>query len=232
MVGALVAGIVLGSSCAGQETRAVDLELVLAIDISGSVDVDEFGLQRSGYAAAFRDPEVIAAIEALPGGLALTALLWSGRRQQAVIVDWRRIRSAAEAFGTADDMARMDRSLLGETALGEALAFALRQLERSPFQARRRTIDVSGDGKTNSGPEPDPLRDLAALRGITINALAIVDEQADLPAYYERHLITGPGAFVLSVDDFDDFAAAIRHKLLLELRGGPVALSDEPEARS
>ncbi|MDX1540969.1 MAG: DUF1194 domain-containing protein [Geminicoccaceae bacterium] len=225
----LAAVLQAGQAAADQ----VDLELVLAIDISGSVDVDEFVLQRSGYAAALLDPEVVAAIEALPGGLALSALIWSGRRQQAVVIDWQQIESAADAARAAAEMARIDRSLLGETALGEALAFALRQLERSPFEARRRTIDVSGDGKTNTGPEPDRLRDLAILQDITINALAVIDEQDDLVGYYERHLIGGPGAFVMSVDDFADFAAAIREKLLLEIRGGPIARSPDraPGAR-
>lgn len=222
-----LAALLQGSEAAA---RPVDLELVLAIDISGSIDVDEFVLQRNGYAAALLDPEVVAAIEALPGGLALSALIWSGRLQQAVVIDWRQIRTGADAARAAADMASMDRSLLGETALGEALAFALRQLDRSPFRPRRRTIDISGDGRTNTGPEPDGLRDFAVTQGITINALAIVDEQQDLAAYYERHLIGGPGAFVMSVAEFADFAAAIREKLLLEIRGGPVA-SKEPPAR-
>lgn len=217
---ATLAALLQVEAAAGQ---AVDLELVLAIDISGSIDVDEFVLQRNGYALALTDPEVVAAIEALPGGLALSALIWSGRRQQAVVVDWQHIRNRSDAARAAAEMARMDRSLLGETALGEALAFALRQLERSPFEPRRRTIDVSGDGKTNTGPEPDRLRDLAALQDITINALAVVDEQDDVAAYYQRHLVGGPGAFVMSVTDFADFAAAIREKLLLEIRGGPIA---------
>ena len=220
--GLLAAGLIQLPDAARAD-RAVDLELVLAIDVSGSVDVDEFLLQREGYAAALRDPEVGAAIEALPGGMAMTALVWSGRTQQAVVLDWVHVSDAADARVAAVRIGRMTRTLLGETALGDALGFALRRLDQSPFQGRRQTIDVSGDGKTNAGHEPDPLRDLAIVRGITINALAIVDEQPDLVGYYERHLIGGPGAFIMQVDGFDDFAAAIREKLLHEIRGGPLA---------
>jgi hypothetical protein len=211
-----------------QGARPVALELLLAIDASGSIDVDEFELQRAGLAAALTDPEVVTAIEALPDGIAISAVQWSGRRQQVVVVDWRQVRNGAEAAAAAALLAGMNRRLLGETALGEALAFALHQLDRSPFTAPRQVIDVSGDGKTNAGPEPDWTRDEAIGRGVTINALAIVNEQPDLERYYEVHLIGGPGAFVLTAGDFDDFAAAIRQKLLHEIRGGPTAAAPPP----
>jgi hypothetical protein len=213
---------------AGSQPAAVALELVLAIDASGSIDVDEWILQRQGFAAAFRDPEVVAAIEASEGGIAVSVVQWSGRWQQAVVVDWLHLTDAASAGQAADLLARMDRSLLGETALGEALAFALRQLGQSPYAGRRQTIDISGDGKTNTGGEPDRLRDAAVARGITINALAILNEQADLADYYWKHLVGGPGAFVIEAADLEQFAEAIRRKLLLEIRGGPIAARPPP----
>lgn len=227
-LGSAVVGAVGLAGVAGSQPVGVALELVLAIDASGSIDVDEWLLQREGFAAALRDPEVVTAIEASEGGIAINVVQWSGRRQQAVVVDWRHVTDARSATAVAELMAGMDRSLLGETALGEALAFALRQLGRSPFAGRRRTIDVSGDGKTNTGPEPDRLRDAAVARGITINALAILNEQADLADYYEKHLVGGPGAFVLEAAGLEQFADAIRRKLLHEIRGGPIAARPPP----
>lgn len=202
----------------------VDLELVLAIDSSGSVDFQEFELQARGIARAFRDPEVIEAIEgAAPNGIAVCLIQWSGRRQHLVTIEWTRISDAASARALAARVDAMGRVLIGETAIADALRFAHEQLASGPFEGARQIIDVSGDGMTNAGGDPDPLRDAAALAGITINGLAILNESPSLDRYYAEHVIGGPDAFVIAAKDYHDFVHAIRHKLLREIRGAPLA---------
>ena len=234
------------ASGAGGPARAdigVDLELVLAIDSSGSVDFQEFELQARGIARAFRDPEVIEAIEgAAPNGIAVCVVQWSCRRQHLVTIDWTRIADAASARALSARIDAMSRVLIGETAIADALRFAHEQLASSPFRAARQIIDVSGDGMTNAGGDPDPLRDAAALAGITINGLAILNESPSLDRYYAEHVIGGPDAFVMAAKDYDDFAHAVRLKLLREIRGAPladapygaarVAWKDQPAPRS
>ena len=193
------------ASGAGGPARAdigVDLELVLAIDSSGSVDFQEFELQARGIARAFRDPEVIEAIEgAAPNGIAVCVIQWSGRRQHLVTIDWTRIADAASARALSARIDAMGRVLIGETAIADALRFAHEQLASSPFHGARQIIDVSGDGMTNAGGDPDPLRDAAALAGITINGLAILNESPSLDRYYSEHVIGGPDAFVMAAKD-------------------------------
>ena len=202
----------------------VDLELVLAIDSSGSVDFGESELQMGGIAKALRDPEVIEAIEgAAPNGVAVAVIEWSGPGQQLVGVDWTRITDAGTAAALAARIEAMGRGLIGETAIGEAIRFASALLEYGPFQGARRIIDVSGDGPSNAGGEPEPMRDAAALAGVTINGLAILRENPGLDRYYAEHVIGGPDAFVMIAQDYDDFARAIRQKLLREIRGAPLA---------
>jgi hypothetical protein len=219
--------MILLASGAGAPARAdiaVDLELVLAIDSSGSVDFQEFELQARGIARAFRDPEVIEAIEgAAPNGIAVCLVQWSGRRQHLVTIDWTRITDTASAQAMAARIDAMGRVLIGETAIADALRFAHEQLGSGPFQGARQIIDVSGDGPTNAGGDPDPLRDAAALAGITINGLAILNESPNLDRYYAEHVIGGPDAFVMAAKDYQDFVDAIRHKLLHEIRGAPLA---------
>jgi hypothetical protein len=223
------------ASGAGGPARAdigVDLELVLAIDSSGSVDFQEFELQARGIARAFRDPEVIEAIEgAAPNGIAVCVIQWSGRRQHLVTIDWTRIADAASARALSARIDAMSRVLIGETAIADALRFAHEQLASSPFRAARQIIDVSGDGMTNAGGDPDPLRDAAALAGITINGLAILNESPSLDRYYAEHVIGGPDAFVMAAKDYDDFAHAVRLKLLREIRGAPLADAPHGAAR-
>jgi hypothetical protein len=221
---ALPLAILLASGAVGRADVAVDLELVLAVDSSGSVDFGEFELQARGIAHALRDPEVIEAIEgAAPKGIAVSVIQWSGRRQHLVTIDWTLITDAASAQALATRVDAMGRVLIGETAIADALRFAHEQLESGPFQGARRIIDVSGDGPTNAGGDPDPLRDAAALAGITINGLAILNESPRLDRYYAQHVIGGPDAFVVVAKDYRDFAQAIRHKLLREIRGAPLA---------
>jgi hypothetical protein len=232
--GALVALGVVASfwpwPAAGQE--AVALELVLAIDASGSVDAREFDLQKQGLATAFRDSEVVAALEAFaPSGIAVALMQWSGRHQQMTVVDWTRVKDARSARAFADRIAATGRWLLGETAVADALAGAVDLLERNRFEGARRTIDISGDGPTNSGGDPDPVRDAAAAAGITINGLAIVNEVPTLDIYYAEHVIGGPDAFLLVAKDYEDFVEAVRQKLLREIEGVGLAGRAAPGGR-
>lgn len=210
----------------------VDLALVLAIDSSGSVDFTEFELQASGLARAFRDPEVIEAIEgAAPNGIAVCVMQWSGRRQHLRVVDWTKVTGAASADALAAKIAAAGRTMTGETAIADALRFAIQQLADGPYRGARRIIDVSGDGPTNAGADPDPMRDAAVRAGITINGLAILNESPTLDLYYAEHVAGGPDAFVMTARDFRDFARAIRLKLLKEIRGAPLARADPADAR-
>ena len=202
----------------------VALELVLAVDASGSVDFGEFDLQKQGIARAFRDPEVIAALEGFaPAGVAVALVQWSGRGQQMTVIDWTLVRDRQTAQAFAATVEASGRWLLGETAIANALAFASALLERNRFAGARRTIDLSGDGPTNAGGDPDPVRDAAAAAGITINGLAIVNEFPTLDLYFAEHVIGGPDAFLLIAKDYADFARAIRQKLLREIQGAGLA---------
>ena len=227
----LALAILLASAAvvSAQADVGVDLELVLAIDSSGSVDFGESELQMGGIANALRDPEVIEAIEGgAPNGVAVAVIEWSGPGQQLVGIDWTRITDATTAAALAARIESIGRGLIGETAIGEALRFASGLLAYGPFQGVRRIIDVSGDGPSNAGEEPERMRDAAALAGITINGLAILRENPGLDRYYAEHVIGGPDAFVMVADDF---ARAIRQKLLREIRGAPLADAAAPRLR-
>lgn len=207
-----------------QEDSAVDLELVLAIDASGSVDQSEFALQLHGIAGAFRDPEVHGAIAATGGrGIAVAFVQWSGRRQQVAVVEWTRVRDAAAAEAFAAAIEAGGRWLVGETAIADAIDFARDLLLVGRYRGIRQVIDVSGDGPTNAGRDPDAARDEAVALGMTINGLAITNEISDLDLYFRDHVIGGPGAFLMTARDYGDFAEAMRQKLIREIRGAPLA---------
>ena len=203
----------------------VDLALCLAVDASSSVDYDEFGLMMGGYAAAFRDPAIAAACTAGPrGAVAVAMLQWSGLGEQALVLPWTRLDSPAAiaAFAAAlDATPRIARA--GATALGEGLAASLALLARCPADAARGVVDVSGDGPSNQGRPPAPVRDIGVAAGVTINALAVLSDQPDLVAHYQAELIGGPGAFVMETPDYAAFADAIREKLRRELAGSAIA---------
>jgi hypothetical protein len=208
------------------EAKAVQpaVELVLAVDASGSVSSEEFDLQIRGLAAAFRDPEVLAAIQSAgPQGIAVALIQWSSPGQQVVAVDWTLIASRESAELMADKIIAVGRLILGETAIDPAIRFAVAQLQGNAFHGQRQTIDVSGDGATNWGASPDRARDLAVAAGVIINGLAVANEQPDLGGYYRDHVIGGPGAFVITASDYNDFARAMRMKLIEEISGRPAA---------
>ena len=164
-------------------------------------------------------------------GLAVALLQWSGGRMQRMSIDWTRLRDASDADLFASSVADAERLLTGGTNLGGAVRTSLAQIETNRFEGRRKVIDVSGDGFTGLSPRRE--RDRAVERGVTINGLAILNEKPELGLYYAMHLIGGPGAFVLTAESYEDFAEAMRDKLLQEISGFTVAtaspaLSDAP----
>jgi hypothetical protein len=199
----------------------VDLALCLAVDASSSVDFDEFGLMLGGYAAAFRDGGIGAVLGAGPrGATAVAMLLWSGVRAQAVAVPWARLDGPAAASAFAEQVGNAPRLVpAGATALGEGMAAGLALLAACPAEATRLVLDVSGDGRHNQGRPPGPVRDIGVAAGITINALAVLNEEPDLMEHYRAEVIGGPGAFVMHTPDYAAFADAIREKLAREIAG-------------
>ncbi|MGI9481379.1 MAG: DUF1194 domain-containing protein [Hyphomicrobiales bacterium] len=210
----------------------VDLELVLAVDISLSMDKDEQRLQRQGYVSAFRDPGIHAAIQSGPhGSIAVTYVEWAGSGSQSVIVPWRIIKSSEDAHAFADALAAEPAVRALYTSISEAVLASSRLISISPVKGLRRVIDVSGDGPNNSGIAIEVARDRVVSSGIVINGLAIELGQGggaysyfdlpDLDRYYKDCVIGGPGSFVLSIRNKNEFAAAIRKKLLLEIANTP-----------
>ncbi len=203
--------------------QAVSIELVLAVDVSGSVDGAEQRLQRDGLAGAFRDDAIIDAIAALPAGLAVAVVAWAGPAQQRTVVAWRRLvdRASAEDFAARVEAALpVDLGTNGSTALGDALIWSLAELAGNAFEGRPK-IDVSGDGISNCGVYPSQVRDRALASGVTINGLAILNENSYVAEFYRTNVIGGPGAFVVTSDDYRDFIESVRLKLLRELTLGP-----------
>ncbi len=221
---------------AGME--AVDLALCLAVDVSASVDYDEFGLMAGGYAAAFRDPAIAALCAGGPrGGIAVAVLFWSGAWPSMgagtggpqVAVPWRRIDGAAAANALAEAIDAAPRQPQpGATAIGDGMAAALALLACCPAEATRLVLDVSGDGSHNQGRPPGPVRDIGVAAGVVINGLAVLNEEPDLLEHFQSEVIGGPGSFVLHCPDYPAFAEAIRQKLRREIGGLLLAGSDAP----
>jgi hypothetical protein len=226
----LFAGVIgaYGLPAAAQDLE-VDLELVLAVDVSGSVDELEAQLQREGYIAALRHPHVI---EAIQGGMfrriAVAYVEWAGDHYQRTMLDWTVIEDAAGAHGFADALAETPLTSAHWTSISGAIDYSAALFEGNGFQGFRRVIDVSGDGYNNRGRPVEHARDDAVAAGITINGLPIVNDRPnpwggspprDLDLYFEQRVIGGPGAFIVVADDYTAFASAILSKLLLEIAG-------------
>ncbi len=221
---AMLAGLVLLPVSAVAE-QAVDIELVLAVDVSGSVDAVEQELARTGLVRAFHDPAVLAAIRALPVGLAVAVVAFAGEGQVRTVVDWRRVTDGGSCADLARDIGAAFPVVFsegGKTAIGDALAWSRKELATNGYRGRAK-IDVSGDGRSTQGAYPGPERDLAVAAGITINGLAILNEEPYLDEYFRRTVIGGSGAFVMTAVDYATFAAALRRKLLQELAPGPTS---------
>jgi hypothetical protein len=209
----------------------VDVELVLAVDVSRSMDLEEQRVQRDGYIAAFRHPEVIQAISSGEiGRIAVAYVEWAGSPYQNIVVPWTVIANEADALAFADKLEESEPANQRGTSISNGLTFAAQLFETSGVAGLRQTIDVSGDGANNMGPPIMPTRDSVVAQGITVNGLPIMIRPAleatiepfgiaDLDIYYEDCVIGGPGAFMITVKDVTQFQAAIRRKLVLEIAG-------------
>ena len=206
----------------------VDVELVLAVDVSLSVTPRELDIQRRGYAEAIASPEVMTAIRAgLLGRVAVTYIEWAGAGAQRILVDWTLIEREADARAFAERLRTAPGSSLRRTSISDALSFAAGLFDGNGYTGLRRVIDVSGDGPNNSGRPVVQARDAALARGIVINGLPLMTREGyggrwdleDLDLYYTDCVIGGPGAFVIPVTSWDAFAGAVRRKLVLEIAG-------------
>lgn len=196
----------------------VSIELVMATDISISVDAQEYQLQMQGIADALRSPEIIQTILELPDGAAIALVHWSVAHLNRVAVPWRLLTSEASILAFANEVQSSARLNTGRsTAIGDAIDFSARQIRLNQFKGEVLKIDISGDERSNSGPRPSQARDRATASGITVNGLAILGTDKGLYNYYKSYVIGGPSAFVISVDGFVDFHTAIKNKLQREL---------------
>ncbi len=212
----------------------VDVELVIAVDVSYSMDPDEQQLQREGYIVGFNSPEFLNALQqGLHGKIAVTYFEWAGAADQRVVVPWRLIDSPAAAKAFTDAIAAAPYRRAYRTSISGALHFAHPLFDSSGFHGLRRVIDVSGDGVNNQGDPVAIVRDMVLERGITINGLPILLKRPsiatmdieNLDVYYEDCVIGGPGSFVIPIRERDQFREATRTKLVLEIAGR------EPPAR-
>ena len=208
-----------------QERQVVDLELALLIDVSASVNNEEFRLQALGLATALRSPAVVDAIRAsTPRGIAVSVMQWADHAHQRVSIEWSLLRGDADVLWLAARIAAMPRQIHGgHTAVGDAIAFGTQQLESNSFVGLRRVIDLSGDGRANDGYPLRAARRAAIDLGITINGLAILNELPLLDRYFRDYLIGGEGAFFMVARDYHDFARAMTEKLVREIRSAPLS---------
>jgi hypothetical protein len=212
----------------------VDLLLVLAADVSRSVTEPKFKLQREGAAAAITHPEVVQAITSGPNRrIAVCFVEWATAGQQNVVIDWTVIDDGEAARSFGDKLVELPRSFAGSTSISHAIDFSMIQLERSPYKAERRVIDISGDGNNNSGRSVTEARDEALAKGVTINALVILTPLSEsfrpehtnppggLEKYFQDNVIGGFGAFTVVAESHESFGRALTKKLIAEIAGLP-----------
>ncbi|SLN49292.1 hypothetical protein ROJ8625_02427 [Roseivivax jejudonensis] len=213
---ALLLSLATAGAARAQECR---LALLLALDVSSSVDAREYALQRDGLAAALNDPDIRAALLFGPGRVALSAYEWSGRQQSVVVLDWTMIASERNIDAVIAGLTRSPRSQTRfPTAMGFALGFGATHLARGPACARR-VIDVSGDGVTNDGFGPGLAYQHFPFEGVTVNGLAVLGADPEVDRYYDEVVRHGPGAFVEYADGYEGFRRAMTRKLLREIGG-------------
>jgi len=217
-----------------QAQTNVDLQLVLAVDASGSVNDTRFELQKQGYAAAFRNPQVIKAI--MSGGeqaIAVTMMQWTGPFMHVQVVPWTLVKDAASAKAFGDAVAASQRELFGGgTSISGAIDHAMTLFPKTEFQGARRVIDVSGDGANNRGRPSAEARDEAVRAGATINGLPILALEPWLDRYYWDNVVGGPGAFVITAESYETFADAVLKKLVIEIAAAPLPLHSARLRRS
>jgi Protein of unknown function (DUF1194) len=218
-----------GSRRADQPAAAsVDVELILAVDVSYSMDMDELAIQREGYAQAIVSKEFLQALKSLPNGkIAITYFEWAASSDQKIIIPWRVIDGPETADAVANEIMKTPIRRASRTSISGAIYFAMPLFDENPYRGLRRVIDISGDGPNNNGAPVIGARDTALEKGIIINGLPIMVKEPsystmdidNLDWYYEDCVIGGPGSFVVSIKDRDKFKEAIRAKLLLEVAG-------------
>src|SRR6478735_9309322 len=240
VAGALAGGDVAGFAAPGprnqpapqlvekEATASVDVELILAVDVSYSMDMDELAIQREGYAQALVSKDFLQALKGLPNGkIAITYFEWAASSDQKIIIPWRVIDGPETADAVAAEIMKTPIRRASRTSISGAIYFALPLFEDNPYHGLRRVIDISGDGPNNNGLPVTGARDAALEKGIVINGLPIMVKEPsystmdidNLDYYYEDCVIGGPGSFVVSIKDRDKFKEAIRSKLLLEVAG-------------
>jgi hypothetical protein len=231
---AVLCGMFLAQVPPARAEEEVDLLLVLAVDVSRSIDQTKFLLQRDGYAAAVSNRGVLEAIKSGPHQkIALNFVEWSGYGAQKLVIDWTAIDGPDTARRFGDQIVEAPRSFADRTSISGGIEFASAQIARSPFTAPRHIIDVSGDGTNNAGREVAATRDEVAAKGITINGLVILSDSqllfnaehtnppGGLEKYYRDNVIGGPSAFVMVAENFDAFGKAIIKKLIAEIAAAP-----------
>lgn len=233
--GLLLAAVGAALAQSGEHLEAdevVDVELVLAVDVSLSMSPMELDIQRDGYAAAFVHDQVIQAIrDGVHGKIAVTYMEWAGDYTQRVVVPWTRVSNLAEAQAFVAEMTATPPRSARRTSISGGLLHAAGLFENSGFRGLKRVIDISGDGPNNQGPQVDMVRDEIVATGVTINGLPLMTgsgfisiyDVTDLDAYYANCVIGGPGSFMIPVNDWTHFPEAIRRKLVMELAAAPVA---------
>ena len=236
MAGGDVAGIAapnpgdqLGHQLAGKEANpSVDVELVLAVDVSYSMDMDELALQREGYAQAIVSREFLQALKTGPNGkISVTYFEWAASSDQKIIIPWRVIDGPETADAVANEIMKTPIRRASRTSISGAINFAMPLFDENPHRGIRRVIDISGDGPNNNGSPVTVARDAAVEKGVIINGLPIMVKEpsystmdiGDLDFYYEDCVIGGPGSFVVTIKERDKFKEAIRTKLVLEIAG-------------
>jgi len=236
--GALAGGDVASMAAPGPQSEAprqlvdrdgaptVDVELILAVDVSYSMDMDELAVQREGYAQAIASKEFMQALKSLPNGkIAITYFEWAASNDQKIIIPWRVIDGPETADAVADDILKTPIRRASRTSISGAIYFAMPLFDESPYKGLRRVIDISGDGPNNNGAPVTPARDEALSKGIVINGLPIMVKEPsystmdidNLDWYYEDCVIGGPGAFVVAIKDREKFKEAIHTKLIQEV---------------
>ncbi len=241
----LVAGAMAGGDVAGfaaprprhqlpvqsaqkQAAASVDIELILAVDVSYSMDMDELAVQREGYAQAIVSREFLQALKSLPNGkISVTYFEWAATGDQKIIIPWRLIDGPETADAVAEEILKTPIRRASRTSISGAIDFAVPLFDEDPFHGLRRVIDISGDGPNNNGGPVTVARDAALEKGIIINGLPIMVKEPsystmdieNLDFYYEDCVIGGPGSFVVAIKDREKFKEAIRAKLLLEVAG-------------
>jgi hypothetical protein len=230
----LAACALLAAVAPAARAQTVDAAVALAADVSRSIDEGEFRLQRQGYAAAITSKQFLSVIASMQhGAVALCFIEWAGTGDQTIVVDWTVIRDRDSAAAFADRLLDSPRSSYGRTAIGDGIDFAVARLAAAKFMTERQVIDVSGDGTSNSGRPVSLARDEAVEKGITINGLAIINEETGgefgtylyahthppggLQRYYHDNVIGGLGSFALQIVNFEAFAQAMTDKLVAEV---------------